>query len=482
MEVPVLWFLSNRPRSIATGFLLLAAVPAFAAGPAERLGDFRPDLFPPGSLADAAVGGDHGARLVGTTTALQALGFKQDDVIVAAYGSPMVAEGWSPVLPREPDGEPPAPGRFVVWRAVSGERPVLSAAVVGRKVLDEFAALPDSAWAPMRLAVMLANQQTLVVLGGGILLVPAPHDFDSDLWLVSANPMPRGSEAALAAVVQAIVERTSIPPATAEDELRAAQEQLERRRYPEAVELAQRAMVAAVVNPQARSEGATLVAATRTDLQARQEQRLRRSRLLAPEPLVGIVVEAQVNRIEAFLPQKTMLRVDSSTGYCFLGGIRLRAPVNDIPVLSEIFLVAEYGIIKNTFVDPQGGAEVLKTTLQQVSFELMYRPRVESVLRPFLRGGVGIFPFSATGCSTEKVISRTEFGGVIGGGLDFYHIPAWNLRASVVGSYRLLHSKFNPDYAPLLERCTNAGVPLEDGFYDFDLDGWQVGLMLTLEL
>lgn len=467
-------------RSIVTGLVLLGATSVSAAGPAAELGGFRPDLFPVGSLADAAVGGDFGARLIRTTPDLEQLGFQPDDVILSAYDRPLVAEGWQPAIAREPEGEPTAPGRFVVWRVLPGERPVLTPSIVGRQILDEFAALPESAWAPIRLAVMLANQQTLVVQGGGIVLVPSPRHFDAALWLQHANPMPRVSEAALATLAQAIVERTSIPAATAGEELSAARAQLERRRYPEAAEHAQRAMVASVVDPQTRSARTTLVDATQTYLQVRREQRERRSRLLTPEPLFGIVVEGQVNRIDAFLPQKTRLRVDASSGYNVLGGIRLRAPVDDIPGISELFLIVEYGIVKNTFKDPQGGAEILSTTIQQVSAELMYRPRVESVLRPFIRGGVGAFPIDATGCSNEKVLSKVEFGGLIGGGLDFYHVQAWHLRASIAASYRLLHSQFVD--APLLERCANSDVPLDKGIYDFDFDGWQVGLMLTWEL
>jgi hypothetical protein len=358
---------------------------------------------------------------------------------------------------------------------------VLSPATLGRRVVDEFAALPDSEWAPMRLAAMLANQQTLVDPGAGILLLPAAAGFDANLWLERANPLPQISEAALAVVAEAVTRRAAIPePDTGE--LEAAREHLERRQYPEAVERARRAMVGAVVTPEARADRTALVEATQVYRSALQEQQRTRTLLLAPEPIFAVVVEGQINRIQEFIPQRTLLSVDSSTGGVFLAGVRVRAPT-DVPVLSDLFLLLEYGIVKNRFDSPATGNEQLSTTIQQIGFELLYRPRVAARLKPFLRGGVGVFPVTAkVSCSTENAIDELEVGALFGGGIDFLHVPSLHLRCSVAGSYRILHSKFLPEEAPLIEQCSNVDVPLEKGFYDFDLDGWQVGLMLAIEL
>lgn len=478
--------MSRRALQGASATLLLGLFAAVALaqsdGPSTRLARTFPDLFPASTLADAALGGELGVRLLAPTDAQAALGLQANDIVLRVGGHPVDSAAWEEsAAPSAGTSAVPGPGFLVVWRAVPGERPVLSPAVLGRRVTDEFVALPDSQWAPMRLAVMLANQQTLVDPGGGVLLLPAA-DFDPDLWLQRANPLPRISEVAIATVADAIVRRTSIPPETVTDELAAARQHLAQRQYLEAGERARRAMVGAVVSPELRADGTTLVEATRVYASALQEQQRTQAQLLSPEPNFAFVVEGMINRIQEFIPQKTLLAVESSTGGVFLAGVRVRAPTT-VPVLSDLFLLVEYGVVKNSFEASDTGGEALSTTLQQIGFEVLYRPRVASRLKPFLRGGVGIFPFTAkVPCSDENAIDELEVGALLGGGIDFLRVPSLHLRCSVAGSYRIVHSKFLPEEAPLLESCSNADVTLEDGFYDFDLDGWQVGLMLTFDL
>ena len=69
-------------------------------------------------------------------------------------------------------------------------------------------------------------------------------------------------------------------------------------------------------------------------------------------------------------------------------------------------------------------------------------------------------------------------------GMDVLNIPSLHLRASVNATYRILHSKFgteSEDYYNLLEcaRNTDPTLKLEDGIYNLDLDGVQLGIMFT---
>jgi len=154
----------------------------------------------------------------------------------------------------------------------------------------------------------------------------------------------------------------------------------------------------------------------------------------------------------------------------------------------DMFLLAKYGQLHHSFEDVDG-REILATTMHQVSAELLYRPRVASRLRPFVSAGIGAFPLEGRVHCPEEVLAfrDTEVGGLFGGGLDFFALRAWNLRGSILGSYRILHAKFAVDSAPLLFDCARNTPPdfglddLDNGYYEFDMDGWQVGFMLTYE-
>lgn len=446
-----------------------------------RLAAWLPELFEGAGLADAAVGGEFGARLTLVTESQRAFGLQVDDVILAVDGVSLGQRG----APAIPAGAPV----LTVWRPVPGQRPVLDPAILGRQVLDEFAELPEAERAPMRLACMLANQSTLVNQGGGITLVPGPATFDAGLWLRHANPLPQGSEAALRGVADGVEHRTRLTRASEGEAARAAD--LQRRgQYLEAQERARRAMVQAVVDPAARADGTGLAAATRTYLEATESLRLQAAAFAKPEALFGLVAEGMLARIDAFLPQNTLLDVEASTGWAFALGVRVRFPIDGVPVLSNSFLLVEYGQVRNGFDAPGGGGEVLATTLQQYTFEVLYRPRVASRLRPFVRGGVGIYPLTGRVHCPEGVqtaFTDTNVGGVFGGGIDFLHLRAQHLRGSIVGTYRIVHAAFDPDSAPLIQDCARNSPPdlvldPQEPYYQFDMDGWQVGMMLTLEL
>jgi hypothetical protein len=473
-----------RARQVS---LLIAAwcawpheVAAQGEGAAARLTRFFPRTFPSGSVADAAVAGQVGARVVQTSQEQLALEFETGDVVLAAWGQSLANPVWAPVDTAQAAAAVP-PGAYVVWRTVPGERPVLPPSTVGTQVIDEFVALDALQHTPMRLATMLANQWTLVQQGAGVVLVPSPVAFDSNTWLGRANPLPAASETALRVVTDGVRSRSGLADVP-EGDLQAARDHLERKQYLEAVERARRAMVSAVLEPEARADATIVAAAADVYVKAQAADRQHRAALLESEPLFGIVLEAQVNRIQSFLPQLTQLDVDASTGSVFLAGVQLRFPF-DVRVLSDFFLLVEYGVVQNSFDARGGGVEVLSTKLQQIGFELMYRPRVASRLKPFVRAGVGLFPFTAR-CdrSSGNAIDEMEVGGLIGGGIDVWRVSSLHMRTSIVGSYRIVHSKFLPEEAPLFDVCRNASqVDLENGYYDFDLDGWQVGLMLTFE-
>jgi hypothetical protein len=464
-------------RGLAVAFLAgtaaaAATAGAQTAGPAARLAATWPELFPAAAVVDAAPAGERGARLVDATPAQRALGFETDDVILAVDGRHLAATDWSP---------PPsvAEAVFTVWRTVPGERPVLERTTLGRRAIADFLALPDSQRTAMRLAVLVANQTTLVEQGGGVVLVPAAR-FDSARWLAVANPLPQASEAALRGTCEALLERVALGTAP-EGELAAAQQELDDGRPLEAQEWAMRALCGAILVPDSRRDDGTVAAAARLHVAAAAAERRRQAALLVPEPLLGIVFEVRADRIEAFLPQRAAIDVEPTTGLQVLGGLRVRFPVDDWPVVSGVSLLAEYGVIWSSFAD-RAGAPVLDTTVQQISFELQYRPRVPSRLRPFLRGGIGFFGLEAStpGCPVA-ISGEWTTGAVLGGGLDFLRFG--KLRAGVAGSYRIAKFVFDILDQPDYEACArNTNVVLEyDGAYELDMDGWQMGVMLTFE-
>ena len=247
-----------------------------------------------------------------------------------------------------------------------------------------------------------------------------------------------------------------------------------------------RAMVEQVVDANQRPDRrAPLDAAVHVYVESRQRAAHLKAQQMAPERRLGLVLEGQYGHIESFLPQNTWLKLDGSSGYGMALGLRYRL-ASRVPVLSQFMLLGEYGQVRNTFKGSFGGQK-LESTLHQLSLELLYRPRVASWLKPFLRGGLGVFPMSATvGCDAggeqPAEVQSTELGGLLGGGIDFLRLRSLGLRSSVVGSYRILTYQLERLASLACEDQTWIRFPsLEFEHYELKMNGWQVGIMLTLE-
>jgi hypothetical protein len=75
-------------------------------------------------------------------------------------------------------------------------------------------------------------------------------------------------------------------------------------------------------------------------------------------------------------------------------------------------------------------------------------------------------------------------GWLVGAGIDVVQWRATGFRATIVGSYRAVHFHIPYDDAPDLDGCrTNPDVTVIDApaVYEFDMDGWLVGLQLAYE-
>lgn len=470
--------------------MLVAAIPNLAtASPVQLLQDRFPQLFSPGDLTEAAAAGAAGARLVRASTAASALGLRNDDVVLRAGGMQLDDVTTSEV--------PPAPAaEFVVWRFVPGERPVLEPAILGSQTLDEFEALPLSERSSPRLAVMLANRLTLVRDGTGVVLVPQPAPGDSAAWQRLAVSLPPVSEAALQEVVRAMGDRVAIPAAP--DELTEARARLAEGDYLEAEERARRAMLSAVADPARRTDRAAFDGPYSTWSQARTGAAIYQAKLLQPEPLFGFLAEGRVGRIQAFIPQHTLLDVENSTSVGFAAGIRVGWPFGSMPFVDDLSLVVEYGQTRNEWEGPRSVTEanpptvpILDTTVHEVNFELLYRPRLASRLKPFLRAGIGVHTADADIYEDGVPIpafDRTAPAYLFGGGVDIFRWSAANTRVSIGGSYRISKFEFLQDLAPNIEPNSNtfSDLPLDvDGrsdIYRFDLSGWQVGLVIAIDL
>ena len=471
---------------VAVGSLLVGRSGGAVEGPASRLGALDPVAFPALSLSDAVAGGEGGARLLGVSPAATELGLQAGDVVLRVEGQPLGAPHWDPAAAAPPAGS--AKPTFTVWRATSGERQVQEPQALGSQALDEFVSLPAEERTRMRLAVMLANQGTLAGQGAGVVLVPADPGFDSARWLRGANPLPPESEAALQQIAKAMRKRTRMEPAPGGDEILAAAHDLERGKPLEARERAQRAIVSGVREAERRAEPGDLAEAVRVYSEAESALREREAMQAVPEPFFAFVAEGSASLISAFLPQQSLMNVDDSWGWGAQGGVRVRLAPAGVPVASNLFLLAEIGYFSNEF-DDLAGSPFFRSQITQYSAELMYRPRVASQLRPYLRGGVGLFSFTGkarcqlAGEEWNPVIDRLETGAIFGGGVDVLHVPSLHLRASLNATYRVLHSKFSPDSADAANLdCANntSGVELEDGIYNFDLDAVQIGILFTI--
>ncbi len=478
----------NRTLAVALWVFALVVAPLAVAGtgvagvpasPAARLAAAYPDLFPPSTVADAAAAGELGVRIVVASPALGTIGFRVDDVILAADGQRLGSDDW-----RGDAASAGTSATWTVWRNVAGQRPVLTPAILGRRTLEEFVVLPPTERTAMRLAVMLANHATLVNAGAGVLLVSGAGTSGTDdaAWIRFANPLPGGSEAALIEVAQATEQRVLIGPAP-QGELAAAQERLAHNDYIEAEERSRRALLQIVRDPGRRASDADFDTAVTTYIAAQTGAARVRAELLAPEPRLSVILEGQAGRIQAFLPQETLLQTSNSGNWAGAIGVRVGAPVS---LGSELSLLFEYGQIRNTFDGPDGNA-VFRTTLHKVTGEVMYRPRVASRLKPNLRLGAGAFPISARIVRDgveHTAFERTNLGFVAGGGIDVLRIPSRHFRVTVNGAYRLLKYKLLPASAPNIEiwRIPHPFLVLNGPRYTFDMDGWNAGLALEIDL
>jgi len=481
------------PSCVASILVVVVATAgaARAADPATQLATLWPDLFPQASLVSTTVETQVGLRIPAPTEAQAALGLRPDDIIVGVNG---IAVG------RDELATGDAAPVLTVWREFPGEQPIVDLDEAGQVVLREFTRLPVEERAPMRLAVMLANQGTLIHSGAGVVLIPATND--SEAWLRYANPLPAASETALRSMVRALGGRKQ-GVAASDREIEKGRTAMNKRDYLTAQDRALKALVLAVEEPPARAEAGRVTAATALYLDAQQRFAEERARLLAPQSRFGFVFEGGADRIAGFLPQETLLTVDGSTAPALAAGVRVRLPTGfesarGRPWLQGVHLLLMYGLTMGQFDSKQvrsdlivpEGVPVLETTLHRFSAEILYEPTIATRLRPFFRGGVGAYPLRAyEQCpgsqSTQEslAVSSTEVGWLVGGGFDCFRLQDIGLRGSLGATYRFLTYEFAGSAPPAWEDCeTQLELRLDDAGYKLDMSGWQLAFMLRYDL
>ncbi len=366
----------------------------------------------------------------------------------------------------------------------------------------------------MRLARMLANQQTLVTSGVGIVLVPEASNRDDAAWERLANPLPAPSEAVLETVRQAVLARVDLAPSP-DGEAAAAARLLAAGEVLEARERAVRAVLACIATPAARQRRDDFDAALALYLQATGQMQQEHREVLSPGPRFAALLETLFSASTQPLSQDIVFDVDAANDFSLAAGLvtslHWPSPSGGWPVLRDLDLIMEYAYTARAFAGPNGGDETapgtvqtrLETSEHRASFELAYRPPLRSRLRPMLRGGPALFRLSATardvnGVAREQV-GVTTLGWLMGGGLDVWQHRRTGLRFGLTGTYHRVVHEFCPDEAPgwegasnfpqfqidLLEnrpqrqRCVSASNPA--GYVErFDLSAWQAGLTLTL--
>jgi hypothetical protein len=433
------------------------------------------------------------------------MGVQEGDVLISVEGRDPEAI--------DSDVDVTAP-TFTVFRRVPGERPVLAPEILGRQVLQEFSDLSEPQRTPMRFARMVANQQTLVRRGYGVILVPASKNPADAEWLRVANPMPPASENALREVAEAIQQRVQLP-AIETSEAEAARRLLEERKYTEAQERATRALFMAVLDPERREDVPGFRQLHELYLESVRQRARERRALLSPGPRFGILIETLVSGTRKPLPQDIFFDVDASNDFMLAIGwnTSLHAPTEDggLPFFRDLDLLLEYAFTRRSFEGPRE-VEIafpdtepprdtrMKTREHRFSAELTYQPRVLSRLRPVLRGGPALFLVQARAFDKDGVerqqVDVTTWGWVMGLGIDLFRQRGGGFRTGVVGSYQLVTHEFCEAEAPGWEDASNipayqreelqisrpypSKCNLEPGFA-LDLDAWQVGLLLAYE-
>jgi len=499
-------FMRRLTCGVALSFALATRAQAQDGSPREWLRAWDAGLFGSADVVDAAEGGVVGARIVRTSSTLEEHGFQSGDVVVAVEGRALL-DGLPQARPRDPT--------YTVLRAVGGERPVLTADVLGLQVLRQFTTLDAAERTPIRLARMVANQQTLVRDGIGVVLVPVRANGSDSEWVRVANPLPAVSETALRDVADAVIARTSLAISTNEAE--AAHRALGAHSYFEARERAARALLTYVTHPDnrgvlqstddLRSDFDALVQVFRDASRGVDDER---RVLMATGSRLGLYVQTAFHHVKENLPQNTMLILDGSNSVSISAGIRTGlfwpSERGGWPVWRDLHLLTSYGYSRHTFSGPpaqqQPGSEPrMRTRLHRLSAELMYRPRVLSRLRPHFRGGPAAYHVTAGAYDTDDRLRHQhqswELGWILGGGIDAFASRTRRYRLTVTADYQIVSTRFCDHEAPQWIEASNiieqqqverpvslscGGLPSDpEPYYEVSVDGFQIGLALAYE-
>jgi hypothetical protein len=452
--------------------------------PATQLQRFQPDLFNRDNTQNAAVWGMQAVHVVALNSGLTALGFQENDYVLAVQGQPLHA-----TLPAAGAGNPV----YTVLRSVPGDRPVLEASIVGRRMLTDFTGLDVAERTPMRLTRMVANGWTLMQEGRGVLLLPDAAGRDDAAWLQFATPLPGPAESGVQKVAQGVKQRADLPVVA--DEADAARQAFRGGDVLVAQERAGRAVLQWITDPQQRVADAAFTSLVQLYIDATLGVAERRQELLQPAPRFGVFGEGSYSFIQAFLPQQTLITVENSSGWSARAGVRMR-------LFRWLDVLGSYGYSDNSFEDAQGRTKIA-TTLQPVLLELAYRPVVLSRLKPVLRAGFGAYILHNQVYQDDgtKVVDlkATTWGLEFGGGVDAFYLKRSKLRGTVQLSFRLLEyllatcPEGGDCETALWPRAQNQppGSALDPANplrflevqnpprYKLNMNGWTLGFMLT---
>jgi hypothetical protein len=482
-----------RPILIAVVVCLISPLVARAqADPVLQLQHGQPRLFADGQMQPAALWGRQAVRLVTVSPEQEQLGFHDGDVVIAVQGLTLGGADLPP-LPDQPV--------YTVVRRVAGERPVLDASTIGRRMLQDFVDLEASEQTPMRFSRMVANAWTLMQQGQGVLLLPQAVGSDDSAWLRFATPLPAPSEEGIERVAEGIRRRAQLP--VVPDEAEAARRAFEADDVLVAQERASRALLQWIVEPSNRRQDPRFTALVTLYRDATVAVAERRAELLKPAPQFGVFVEGSYSFIQKMLPQETLIAVENSHGGSGRAGVRTR-------VFRWLDLQASYGYLKNDFKDVQGRTKI-SNSVQPLLLELAYRPIVLSRLKPVFRAGVGWYFLDTEVRRDDGVAafkgSRNTWGLECGGGIDAFYWKSQALRGTIQVGFRWLEYTFAacpqdpgdeiacdtenwPDaanlppgsnYDPSDPLAFLRPLPPKGDYphYTYNLNGWMLGFMLT---